>query len=68
MPTKAGKASSRHKFGGRNNGPARQRYWLSGRLRKRKVARLVRCCGMTPQAAEALWITTRRRVKRGGAA
>ncbi len=40
--------------------PARARYWSTGQLRKNKVHNLVRCCGMTPEAAEKLWSESRR--------
>jgi hypothetical protein len=39
----------------------RSRYWRSGRLQRRKVRNLVRCCGMTWDAATALWEATRKR-------
>jgi hypothetical protein len=51
---------------GGNNGrkgtrDTRNRYWHSGKLMKRKVRNLVRCCGMTHEAAVALWTATRKR-------
>lgn len=42
-----------------NNGPARQRYWQEGRLRARKIRRLMKDHGMTREAATALWDWTR---------
>jgi hypothetical protein len=53
------KKGKKHKFAGRNVGPARQRYWKEGRLRTRKVAALVRCCGLSEEAAIVLWDSTR---------
>lgn len=42
--------------------PARDRYWAENRLGKRKVANLVRCCGMSEKEAEEHW--RRSRIKR----
>lgn len=50
---------------GANNGPARQRYWASGRLMKRKVKALMVHCGLTRAEAEAQWLATRTRRKGG---
>lgn len=44
-----------------DNRPARKRYSSGQHLRKNKVKNLVRCCGMTREAAEHLWETTRTR-------
>lgn len=64
MPKRT-KTGNKHKFFGRNNRPSRTRYWSSTRLMDRKVRNLVRCCGMTYEAAKALWLATRTtRVKR----
>ena len=56
---------SKHKFAGRNNGPARQRYWASNRLEQHKVKALM-LTGMTRAEAVAHWNsvrTTRRKTK-----
>jgi len=54
-----GEKGNKHKYGGRNNGPARQRYWQSGRLEERKVRHLMVHNGMTRSAAMALWRSVR---------
>ena len=46
------KTGNKHKWSGRNNGPARQRYWALHRLEKNKVKALMKQ-GMTRQ--EAIW-------------
>lgn len=51
---------SRHKFSGRNNGPARQRYWADHRLQKHKVRNLMSYNGMSLVDATRLWISTRK--------
>lgn len=43
------------KVAGRNAGPARERYWRSGRLEDKKVRALVKHCGMSERDARALW-------------
>jgi len=66
---KQSRKGSRHKFAGRNNGPARQRYWSSGRLEARKIRALMRDHGLTRSAARALWHATRKgRLKTGSGA
>lgn len=55
----APKTGNKHKFSGRNNKPARQRYWASGRLEKKKIRNLVRYCGMTEAQAYVHWHATR---------
>ena len=57
---KESRKGSRHKFGGRNNGPARQRYWSSGRLEARKIRSLMRDHGLTRLVAYALWHAVRK--------
>jgi hypothetical protein len=62
--SKSKKTGNKHKFVGRNNGPARQRYWTSGRLAERKIRNLMRHCGLTREQAYALWHAARKgRVK-----
>jgi hypothetical protein len=39
--------------------PARARYWATRRLETRKVRNLVKCCGMTLEAAKKKWAATR---------
>lgn len=56
---KSRKTGNRHKWTGRNNGPARQRYWLSGRLEQNKVRSLMRHNGMTRQQATDYWRSVR---------
>lgn len=53
------KGAPRSKRVGANNGPARQRYWASNRLMKRKVKALMVHCGLTRAEAEARWLDTR---------
>lgn len=50
-----------------NNKPARLRYWLSGRLRRRKVKNLMRYYGLTKAQAEKRWEKDRggRRMSKG---
>jgi hypothetical protein len=50
---------SKHKYAGRNQGPARQRYWREGRLAKHKVRNLVRYNGLTESEAYVLWMNSR---------
>lgn len=64
---KKGVSGNKHKYKGRNVGPARERYWSTHRLRDRKVKRLMRCCGLTRAKALALWESQRTRRMRGGA-
>lgn len=45
---------------GRNNGPARQRYWSSGRLRERKLKAIMANDGCTKEQAMARWGRTGR--------
>ena len=51
---------SEHKFTGRNNSPARERYWRENRLRERKIRNLMRHNGLTRAAAYLLWTSVRR--------
>lgn len=60
---KKAKGAPRSKRTGANNGPARQRYWASGRLMARKVKALMQHCGLTRAEAEVLWLDTRQRRK-----
>jgi hypothetical protein len=53
--THKAKSRPQKKKTGRNNGPARQRYWRSGRLEESKVYNLMRYNGMTRAAAIAYW-------------
>jgi len=46
---------NKHKFKGRNNGPARQRYWQYGILRDHKVQSLMDHNGMTRIDARYFW-------------
>lgn len=59
MSRKQGVKGNKHKFSGRNNGPARERYWRSGRLEERKVRALMRHNGLTRAQARALWLASR---------
>ena len=60
------KKLSRHKFVGRNDRGARQRYWKYDVLKRHKVRNLVRCNGMTHDAAVQYWSSVRvRRIKKG---
>jgi hypothetical protein len=53
------KKGSKHKFTGRNNGPARQKYWASGRLEARKIAALMQHNDLTRAEAYVLWHAAR---------
>lgn len=57
--TKKNKGAPRSKRTGANNGPARQRYWTSGRLREKKVKALMRHNGLTRAQAEVHWENAR---------
>lgn len=50
----------KHKFKGRNNGPARERYWSGGMLKRHKVKNLMRHNGLTRAEAEVLWLDSRK--------
>jgi hypothetical protein len=54
------KKGKKKKFAGRNNGPARGRYWSERRLMEHKIANLMRCCGMTRAEAVVAWTRTAR--------
>ena len=56
------KGASRGGRPGRNDGPARKRYWSSGCLRKRKVARMMKQ-GMLLGDATKIWTARGRRKK-----
>jgi hypothetical protein len=56
---KAPKGAPPSKRPGANNGPARQRYWASGTLRKNKVKNLMKYNGMTRAEAEVFWDNAR---------
>ncbi len=49
--TRTGGKKSKRK----DNRPSRARYWMSRILEERKVRNLMRCCGMTRQAAYNHW-------------
>lgn len=51
---KTQKTGNKHKFGGRNNGPARQKYWALHTLREHKVKALM-LMGMTRAEATVYW-------------
>ena len=54
------KTGNRHKYAGRNNKkPSRSRYWNEHRLEKRKIANLVKYCGLSESAAYDRWHSTR---------
>lgn len=53
------KKGKKKKFAGRNNGPARERYWRTGRLEEHKVRALMRHNGLSRAAARALWLASR---------
>lgn len=57
--TGAAKKSSRHKFGGRNNGPSRQRYWAQSTLEKHKVKAIMDDTGLSRAEAYLLWQKSR---------
>ncbi len=63
-----GKSDSKARKGApsQKHNPGRERYWREGRLEKRRVKNLVRCCGMRPAQARELWRRTRKHVKRFG--
>ena len=48
---------------GRNDGPARKRYWASNRLRERKIKNMESQNGMTRAEALAVWANRGRRKK-----
>ena len=56
---------SKHKHGGRNNGPSRQRYWINKTLEKHKIRNVIRATGKTRVEAYVLWVNARagRRMK-----
>ena len=62
MPTQKIKSGSRGGRPGRNDGPARQRYWSSGRLRDRKIAAM-RANGFSLGEATLTWNARGRRKK-----
>jgi hypothetical protein len=43
------------KHGRQKRHPAFIRYWASGRLKRRKIRNLIRCCGLTEHEALLLW-------------
>lgn len=43
------------KHGRQKRSLAFQRYWASGRLARRKIRNLMRCCGLSEAAARHLW-------------
>lgn len=51
---------NKHKYKGRNNGPARQRYWQGGVLEEHKVQALMDHNGMTRAEARAFWRSVRK--------
>ena len=55
MANKVLKKGKKKKFAGRNNVPARQRYWQYDVLEKHKVKAIMRDTGMTREAATLLW-------------
>ncbi len=50
---RGGKKNRKH--GRQKRHPSALRYVRSGRLRTRKIRNLIRHCGLTPEAARALW-------------
>ena len=59
--TKTGKKSKR-----RDKRPARARYWATRKLEERKIANLIKHCGMSRQSAYNRWHFERKgRVKDG---
>lgn len=50
----------RSKAKGHNNGPARQRYWASGRLEERKIKAIMVNEGLTRAEAYLRWHHTRK--------
>ena len=59
--TKTGKKSKR-----RDKRPARARYWATRKLEERKIANLIKHCGMSRQSAYNRWHAERKgRVKDG---
>ena len=63
---KASKGAPASKRPGANNSPSRQRYWASGKLRERKIKRLMKACHLTRAEATIQWEDQRqgRRMKR----
>lgn len=59
MPNVGRKKGKRHKFKDRNNGPARRRYWETGRLEQNKVKAIVRATGMSVAEARKYWRAAR---------
>lgn len=62
-----GTKGNKHKFKGRNNGPARERYWASQTLKRHKVKALMRYNGLTRAEAEVKWLDSRKGRMRTGA-
>lgn len=56
---KAAKGAPPSKRPGANNGPARQRYWASGRLEERKIRRIMKNYRCTRAEAYIRWHDTR---------
>lgn len=56
---KATKGAPRSKRPGANNGPARQRYWASGRLKERKIKAIMKNDGITRAQATIQWLDAR---------
>jgi hypothetical protein len=59
VANKVRKKGKKKKFAGRNNGPARQRYWQYDRLEEHKVKAIMRDTGMTRAEATVLWRSQR---------
>lgn len=54
------KGAPRSKRLGANNGPARQRYWASGRLEERKIKAIMENDGCTRAVAYIRWHDSRK--------
>lgn len=55
MANRVRKKGKKKKFAGRNNGPARQRYWAEHRLEKHKVKAMMEHNGLSRAEATLLW-------------
>ena len=65
---KQGIKGNKHKYAGRNNGPARQRYWASATLERHKVQAIMEDTGVSRAVATDRWRVARagRRMKFSG--
>ncbi len=52
---KKGTNGNKHKGVGRNDGPSRKKYWMSGKLQENKIRRMMRCNKLTRAEALVAW-------------